>query len=227
MDVEGLSEATLELLISNGYVNQFRDIYHLSDHQTQLIHLPGMGPKSVKKLLESIEKSREVKLENFICALGIPNIGLSASKTIAKFYEGDYGLLSFHILTQIHNIDWTILEDFGKVMSDSLNQYLDEYWRDIDKLAKEMNFIIPEKREVTDNPFMGKTLGVTGKLQHFTRDSINEKIISLGAKTAGSVSKNCAYLITNESSGSSKYKKAIDLGVPIITESEFLRMIGE
>lgn len=227
MNVEGLSEATLELLISNGYVNQFRDIYHLSDHQTQLIHLPGMGQKSVKKLLESIEKSREVKLENFICALGIPNIGLSASKTIATFYEGDYGLLSFHILTQIHNIDWTILEDFGKVMSDSLNQYFDEYWRDIDKLAKEMNFIVPDKREVTDNPFMGKTLVVTGKLNHFTRDSINEKIASLGAKTAGSVSKNCAYLITNEASGSSKYKKAIDLGVPIITESEFLRMIGE
>ena len=78
-----------------------------------------------------------------------------------------------------------------------------------------------------DNPFVGKVLVVTGKLNHFTRDSINEKIASLGAKTAGSVSKKTDYLITNEQSGSSKYKKAMELGIPVISEDEFLRMIGE
>ena len=123
--------------------------------------------------------------------------------------------------------DWTFLDDFGKVMSDSLNAYLSENFVDMNFLSMEMKFIVPEKQQVTDNPFAGKTLCVTGKLNHFTRDSINEKIAALGAKAAGSVSKNTNYLITNEASGSSKYKKAVELGVPVITEDEFLRMCGE
>ena len=90
-----------------------------------------------------------------------------------------------------------------------------------------MRFIIHQKAKIKENPFSGKTLCVTGKLNHFTRDSINEKITELGAKSAGSVSKNTDYLITNEASGSSKYKKAVELNVPIITEDEFLNMIGE
>ena len=94
------------------------------------------------------------------------------------------------------------------------------------ELAKEFNFILPKKVEVKDNPFNGKTLCVTGKLNTFTRDSINATISELGAKAASSVSKNTNYLITNEQSGSSKYKKAVELNIPIITEEEFLNMIG-
>ena len=225
MDIDGLSSATLELLIDNGYLHNFKDIYHLSDHYEKLVTLPGLGPKSVEKLLESIEKSRNVKLENFICALGIPNIGLSASKTIAEYFNGSYR--EFILAHVYKHFDWTKLNDFGKVMADSISDYLNNKFHDIDNLAWEMNFILPEKKEVTNNPFTGKTLCVTGKLNHFTRDSINEKIASLGAKTAGSVSKNTDWLITNEASGSSKYKKAVELGVPIITEDEFLKMCGE
>ena len=99
--------------------------------------------------------------------------------------------------------------------------------QEIVDLASEMRFVIPEKVQVKEKPFSGKTLCVTGKLNHFSRDSINIKISELGAKSAGSVSKNCAYLITNEQSGSSKYKKAVELNIPIITEDEFLKMIGE
>jgi DNA ligase (NAD+) len=90
-----------------------------------------------------------------------------------------------------------------------------------------MHFVERESKVVVENPFNGKTLCVTGKLFNFTRDSINAKIAELGAKAAGSVSKNTDYLITNEASGSSKYKKAIELNIPIITEEEFLIMIGE
>ena len=97
----------------------------------------------------------------------------------------------------------------------------------MDYLASEMNFIIEEKKEVKENPFNGKTICVTGKLEHFSRDSINAKIAELGAKAANSVSKNTDYLITNEASGSSKYKKAVELNVPIITEKEFLKMCGD
>lgn len=224
MDVDGLSEATLELLISNRYLKKFEDIYRLSQHQNELVHLQGLGQKSVEKLLESIEKSRNVKLENFICALGIPNIGLSASKIVSKYCNGDWD-----ILWKMWNeeYDFTQLTDFGEITANSLVKYFDEYINDIDRLAAEMNFIVPENKQVVDNPFTGKTLCVTGKLNHFTRDSINEKIVALGAKTAGSVSKKTDYLITNEASGSSKYKKAVELGVPVITEDEFLKMCGE
>ena len=112
-------------------------------------------------------------------------------------------------------------------MATSIEEYLRENIKEVESLAYEMNFIVPEKQKATDNPFTNKTLVVTGKLSHFTRDSINEKIAALGAKTAGSVSKKTDWLITNEASGSSKYKKAIELGVPVITEDEFLKMIGE
>ena len=221
MDIAGLSEATLELLISKDYLREFKDIYHLSTHSKELAHLPGMGAKSVEKLLQSIEKSREVKLENFICALGIPNIGLTASKTIAKYCNGDiYNWFNAFF----NDFDWTKLEDFGSVMAYNMEEYLRSHVADIENLADEMRFVAYEKQQVTNNPFTGKTLVVTGKLNHFTRDSINEKIASLGAKTAGSVSKKTDYLITNEQSGSSKYKKAVELGVPVITEDEFLNM---
>ena len=225
MNIDGLSEATIDLLISNGFVREFKDIYRLSTHKDKLITLPGLGPKSVEKLLQSIEKSREVKLENFICALGIPNIGLSASKTISKYCDGDFIKL---VTLWGDGFDWTKLDDFGAVMAASINAYFTNKYAEVAFLSQEMKFISSQKvSNISDNPFVGKTLVVTGKLNHFTRDSINEKIALLGAKTAGSVSKKTDWLITNEASGSSKYKKAMELGVPVLTEDEFLKMIGE
>lgn len=224
-DISGLSEATIETFIDIELINSFVDIYRLKNHKDKLLSLPGFGKKSVEKLLLSIENSRELKLENFICALGIPNIGLSASKTIAKSCDHNLGKL---IMMWANNYDFTQLDDFGQVMAKSFTDYFDEYINEIEELAYEMTFVVPvvdKKQE--DSTFAGKTVVVTGKLNHFTRDSINEKIISLGAKTAGSVSKKTDYLITNEASGSSKYKKAVELGVPVITEDEFLKMIGE
>lgn len=224
MNIENLSEATLDKLISLGYINDFRSIYHLADHYDDLVKLDGLGPKSVEKLLLAIEKSRNVRLENFISALGISNIGLSAAKTISTYCNGSYD--KFYVLVE-NCFDWTNLDDFGKTMAQNLDEYMDEWWREVDALADEMNFVLPEKQSVNDSKFTGKSLCVTGKLNHFTRDSINEKITSLGAKAVGSVSKKIDYLITNEASGSSKYKKAVEFGIPIITEEEFLNMCGE
>lgn len=224
MAIDGLSEATLGKLISLNYINSFQSIYHLVDHRDQLIKLDGFGAKSVEKLLLAIEKSRNVKLENFIAALGIDGIGSSASKTIADHFENKFDYLLDAIFCKY---DFTQMPDFGEVMANNLQDYFDEYFAGICSLANEMIFIVPEKKTVANNPFNGKSLCVTGKLVRFTRDSINEKIASLGAKAVGSVSKNTDYLITNEASGSSKYKKAVELGVPIITEEEFLNMINE
>lgn len=225
MNIDGLSEASLDKLISLGYINDFQDIYHLSDHYDQLIKLDGFGAKSVKKLLLAIEKSRDVKLENFIAALGIPNIGLSTAKTISEHFNGDYDEMidaNFY-----WHFDWTTLDDFGQVMADSIVTYLHDNFEMIHELAAEMRFVKRENKKVVENPFNGKTICVTGKLNHFTRDSINAKISELGAKAASSVSSKTDYLITNEASGSSKYKKAVELNIPIITEDEFLNMIGD
>ena len=226
MHIEGLSEATLEVLIDKGWVKNFMDIYRLYRHGLEWSLLDGFGDKSVNKILEAIQKSRDIKLENFICALSIPNIGKSASKTIADHFNGDYE--EFINAYFYWHFDWTTLPDFGRVMADSLNTYLHDHIEEIDELASEMRFIKREKVEVVENPFIGKSICCTGKLEHFTRDSINAKIVELGAKVASSVSIKTDYLITNTpNSGSSKNVNAKKFGTKIITEAQFLEMIGE
>lgn len=222
MNVDGMSEATLEFLINKGWLNTFKDIYHLADYKNEWECCDGFGNASVKKILDAIETSRNVKLENFIAALGIDGIGASASKTIATAFNGSFDAF-FEALTT--NYDWFRLTDFGAVTTRNIADFGANFADEVYSLAQEMKFVQYESKVVADNPFNGKTLCVTGKLNTFTRDSINTKISELGAKAAGSVSKNTDYLITNEQSGSSKYKKAVELNIPIITEDEFLRMI--
>lgn len=221
-NIDGLSEKTLDTLISLGFLHTFKDIYHLGEYKNELIKIEGLGEKSVSTLLKSIEKSRDIKFENFLTALGIDGVGKSAAKTIADYFNGDY----YEFLKAFdNNFDWTILDDIGDKTAQNIEEYLAKNDMQIWELAQELEFILPKKVEMKANPFSGKTLCVTGKLNTFTRDSINAKITELGAKAAGSVSKNTDYLITNEASGSSKYKKAIELKIPIITEEKFLEMI--
>ena len=224
-DIRGLSEKTLETLISQGFLHSFKDIYHLWEHHNELVEIEGLGEKSVSTLRKSIEKSREIKLENFIAALGIPNIGLSAAKTISNYFNGND---EDFIFAYENDFDWTTLEDFGTVMAQSLNEYLTVNYDDVVELTGEFNFIVEEKIAVVENPFNGKSVAVTGKLVHFTRNSINAKLESLGAKPASGVTAKTDYLINNDpTSNSSKNKKANELNIPIITEDDFLKMIGE
>lgn len=221
MNIENLSEKTLELLISHGFLRNFKDIYHLSDVSGQLMYLDGLGKKSVEKLLNSIENSRNTTLDKFICALGINGIGSSASKTISARFGGDYHEFS----SRCEDFDFTELDDFGYAMHDSIHTYLYNHISEMRELAKEMNFTIEENTSVMNHALVGKNICVTGKLNNFTRDSINAAIESAGAKAVGSVSKTTNYLVTNEASGSSKYKKAVELNIPIITEEEFMKML--
>lgn len=222
-NIDGLSEKTLKQFISKGYLHTFTDIYHLSEYRNELIRLDGFGVKSIDKLLESIEKSRNIKLENFIAALGIPDVGLSTAKVIANHCNNNID----RFLYLLPRYEWSFLDGIGSMTACKIMDFMQERLEEIGDLILEFNFIEPEKNEVKENPFTGKSLCVTGKLNHFTRNSINEKIVSLGAKAASSVSSKTDYLITNEASGSSKYKKAIELNIPILTEDEFLSMIGE
>ena len=223
MNIDGLSERTLELLIYNNLIKNFRDIYHLKEHVGKLCTLDGMGKKSVENLINSVEKSRDVKLENFIAALGIDGVGLSVAKTISDYFNGDF--VEFNNAFW-NKFDFTKLNDIGSTTAKSIDVYMANHSEDVYNLASEMHFLQHESKKIENNPFIGKNICVTGKLNNFTRDSINEKIASLGAKAVSSVSKTTDFLITNEASGSTKYKKAMDLNIPIISEEDFINMIG-
>lgn len=228
MNIEGVSESIIETLVDNGYVECYSDIYNLEEYKNELINIEGFGEKSYKNLIQSINKSRNTTLERFIVAMGIPNIGRSAAKTIAKYFKGDFNLF---IKSTMTGFDYTLLDDFGQVAHDSIHKWLGGFlMRDLIGFTEYLTFDTDEYKQntVKDNPFNGKSVAVTGKLEHFTRDSINEKLESLGAKPASGVSAKTDYLINNDpTSNSSKNKKANELNIPIITEREFLDMIGE
>ena len=225
MNIDGLSEATLKRFIDAGYITRFADIYHLSNFKREIVKMDGFGAKSYEKLIDSIEKSRNVKLENYLVALSIPNIGKSAAKTISKYFNGDYSKL---VEALRNNFDFTQLDDFGEIMNQSLYNWWKKETNLEDNLVAELHFIVEEKKEVAQNDFInGKTFCVTGAFQTMKRSELEKIITDRGGKLSGSVSKKTDYLLTNEAdSGSSKAKKAAELGTPIMSEKEFLEKVG-
>ena len=224
MNIDGLSERTLETLISHGFIHNYKDIYHLSAHRSELIRLDGYGAKSIDNLLESIEKSRDVKLENFITALGIDGIGSSAAKTISRYCEGSY-VKFYHMCTQPFR--WETLDDFGEITRNNIWDYFTKnkgkMLEEMDKLAAEMHFVIHEKSN--DNSLNGMKFCITGSFSQ-PRDELKKKLESKGAKFVSSVSKNLDVLFCGDKAGS-KLAKAQQLGVKVADESELMKMIGE
>lgn len=219
MSIDGLSEKTLELLISHGFLRNFKDIYHLSDVSGQLMCLDGLGKKSVEKLLNSIEDSRNVKVENFIAALGIPNIGLSAAKAISNYFNYDiYNVFSAYF----NNFDWSKLDDFGNTMAKSIEEYFYFHISDVEELAGEMNFIFEQKS--TDSSLDGLKFCITGSFSK-SRDELKKALEDRGAKFVSSVSKNLDVLFCGEKAGS-KLTKAQLLGVRVADENELMQMLG-
>ena len=218
MNIDGLSEKTLETLISHGFLHNFKDIYHLGEYRQQLIRLDGYGPKSIDNLLKSIEDSRNVKLENFITALGIPNIGSSAARTISQACDGDWDKL-WNMWN--HEYDFTQLPDFGAVMADSFVKYFDEYINDISRLVDEMHFIVPEKS--SDNSLNGLKFCITGSFSQ-PRDELKKRLEAKGAKFVSSVSKNLDVLFCGDKAGS-KLAKAQQLGIRVVGEDELMKML--
>lgn len=224
MNIDGLSERTLEALISNNLIKNFRDIYHLNEHLDKLYTIDGMGKKSVENLLNSIEKSRDVKLENFIAALGIPNIGLSAAKAISKKFNGSH--YDFVLALANDNYDFSQIDDFGEITNKSLHDWWHSKDQMVELLPMEVNFIIENDIGSSSN-LNGKSFCITGSLTHYAnRDALVKAIEDNGGKYVSSVSKKTNYLINNDkTSTSGKNKKAIDLSIPIISEEDFLNMI--
>jgi DNA ligase (NAD+) len=223
MNIEGLSEATLEKFISKGWLKKFVDIYALK-YKTEIANMDGFGQKSFENLRDAIEKSEHVKMENFLVAMGIPNVGKTASKTISKYFKGDWFAFEKAILD---GFDFTTLEDFGYIMHESIYHWYNNFKERVmwDSMTVMLDFIKPENTIATSNPFVGKTIVVTGTLNNFTRDSIQEKIESLGAKAGSSVSSKTDYVLVGDKAGS-KLTKAQELGVKVIIEDQFLRMIS-
>lgn len=224
MNIDGLSEATLSRFIERGWLNTFADIYQLDQHKADIIRMDGFGTASYNRLWKAIENSRKVSFDKFLVALGIPNIGKTAAKAISQYCKGDVQYFEY-LLNQ--DFDWTTLEDFGQVMSDSIKQWFKDTinTRSYVDLLNIIQIQQPEITTTQESTFTNKTVVITGTLQHFTRDSITAKLEELGAKVSGSVSKKTDYLIAGEKAGS-KLSKAQQCGVPILTENEFLEMVS-
>ena len=190
-----------------------------------LVELDGFGETSVTKLLNAIETSKNTTLDKFIYALSIPLIGRSASKTIAKYFDGDFE--RFYSECCFNEFNFTILDDFGDAMNESMHNYLGDNFIKIGILSRYMSFEIAQTTSNNTN-LSGKTFVITGSLNHFTnRDEIKEKIEHLGGKVSGSVSAKTNYLVNNDiNSTSGKNKKAIELNIPIISENELIEMLN-
>ena len=163
MNIEGMSGATIEFLINKGWIHTFKDIYHLSNYKEEWQRCNGFGKKSVENILNAIEKSRNVKMENYLCALGIPNVGLSTAKILSNKFNGDYDEFVQAVLT---GFDLTSLEGFGDIIKNSILTWIRSSGLD-DSLADEMKFIIEEKKQNDGVNLDGKTFCITGSLNHF------------------------------------------------------------
>ena len=227
LNISGLSESTLDRLIKLGWVTSIKDIYHLSDYKNHMIVLDGFGKRSIEKLLNSIEESRNTSLERFLYALSIPLLGKTASKMIAEAVDCDFD--TFIDEMTIKGAEYfRYLPGIGDSLISSLNAYWKNHYSDIIQLANEFKFEKPNLiLDEVPNTLQGKTFVVTGSVNHYkNRDELKADIVAHGGTVAGSVSSKTSYLINNDvNSTSSKNQKAKSLNIPIISEEEFLSMI--
>lgn len=223
MNIDGLSEATLEKLINKKILRFFHDLYHLDRYADEIMDMEGFGKKSFEKLLAAVEASRETTLDRVLYGIGIANIGLSTARLISRHFDEDVDSVVHATASQLTEIDGV-----GEVIADAFVSYFSDIslTRDFFALLVELN--LKKEERTTESPITGKTFVITGSLEHFkSRNELKDLIESLGAKVAGSVSKNTDYLINNDSlSNSAKNTKAKQLGTEIITEEEFLKLVN-
>ncbi|MDA3730233.1 NAD-dependent DNA ligase LigA [Niameybacter massiliensis] len=226
MNIEGLSEATVEKFLAKGFLVDFASLYHLSDYEEEIKAMEGFGQKSYDKLISAIERTREVNLHQFIYALGILQVGPMNAKLICKHFEND-----LEAIQKATPEELVTIEGVGPVIAREMHDYfqLPINVEMLERLTKEIKFKQVEKVETSALTLEGKTFVITGDVNHFAnRKALSNKIEELGGKVTGSVSKKTDYLINNDNtSASSKNKKAKELEIPILTEEDFLQMIQE
>lgn len=224
MNIDGLSEATLEKFIDEGFLDTLDDLYKLERFMLQIISMEGFGEKSYTKLISSINNSRNTTVGRFVNALGIPGVGEATAKLIAKHFKND-----IDEIIKANAEEYMEIEGIGSVIADSIVRYFANSmnYDIINKLRMELTF--EEEEDAGEQIFEGSTFVITGSVNHFAnRDELKSYIEKLGGKVAGSVSAKTSYLINNDvTSTSSKNKKAQSLNVPIISEDDFLNMCKE
>ncbi len=223
INIDGLSEATLEKFIAKGMLTELADIFRLGKYKDEIVEMEGFGEKSFKNLMDAVEKSRKTDVIHFIYSLGVPNIGLSNAKLICK--EMNYDL---DRVRHVQAEELTEIQGVGDVIAKQFMEFfrIEENNKIIDDLLEEIEL---EKIEATEGgqKLSGLTFVITGSVEHFAnRNEVKAVIEEQGGKVTGSVTSKTNYLINNDNmSASSKNKKAKELGIPVITEEEFLEML--
>ncbi|MBK1810458.1 NAD-dependent DNA ligase LigA [Clostridium sp. YIM B02505] len=219
MNIEGFSEKTAEQLFEKLDIKAITDLYKLE--KEGLLTLEKFGDKKAQNLLNAVEKSKDCKLHSFIYALGIPNVGVKTAKDLVKRFK------NIENIEKATYEDLISVSDIGGIVAKSIIDFFSE-----EKVITTINELLTlgvkprfEESEVKENPFEGKTVVVTGSLTSYSRTEIKEKLESLGAKVSGSVSKKTDYVIVGEDAGS-KYTKALELGLAILSEDDFNGLIG-
>lgn len=222
MNIDGLSEATLEKFVNEGMIHSLVDLFHLNRYEEQIVQMDGFGRKSFENLMSSLENAKDVPLANLLYSLGIKGIGLSMAKLIVGRYPcaiTDMKQLTVEELVEIDGIGEVLAEAFVAYFSEPENQ----------KLVEDLSVVLRVQypKQSTELPLKGMTFVITGSLNHFAnRQECKDKIESLGGKVAGSVSKKTSYLVNNDiTSMSSKNKKAKELSVPIINEDKLCQIL--
>ena len=224
MNIDGLSEATLEKLVAAGMIHSFADLYHLDSYREQIVEMEGMGEKSYEKLMASIEKSRETTIARVIYSLGIEGVGPATARLICNYFDQDPEKTA-----DAAEEDLVSIEGIGPVTAAAVAAYFaDETNRKgYEALLQELSL---KKEQVSqESSISGKVFVITGSLNHYTnRNALKAEIEQLGGKVTGSVTSKTSYLINNDvTSNSSKNKKARELQIPILSEEDFLAMIHQ
>ena len=223
LNIDGISSQTLEKFIDRGFIKNYTDLYHLNNYEDEIVGMDGFGRKSYDNIIESVEKSRTVTLDHVIYALGIGGIGLANARLVSRHCNEDPETVADITIEELMSID-----GIGDVLAQSFREYFDDV--NNRRLYNELLAELKLQKEVRDtsSPVAGKTFVITGSVNHFTnRDELKAFIETLGGKTTGSVSAKTDYLINNDvTSNSSKNKKARELGIPVISEEEFIKLTG-
>ena len=223
MNIDGLSEATLEKFIAMGFIHNFGDIFEIGKYKDQIVEMEGFGQKSFDNLMVSLEKAKETTLAKGIYSLGITGIGLANAKVICKYFDDDIEKIRHADEEEI-----SAIEGIGPVIAGSMADYFKsaENNQKLDHLLSHLHLVHEETS--AEQVFAGKTFVITGSVEHFSnRSEAKEFIEARGGKVTGSVTKKTDYLINNDkTSASSKNKKAQELGIPILSEEDFLELAG-
>lgn len=225
LNIAGLSEATLEKFIGVGMIHEYADIFHLDRHQEEIVEMDGFGQKSYDNLIAAAEKASHTTLPRMVYGLGVAGIGLANAKMICRHFKNDFEAMrhaTVEELVEIDGIGEVLAQAWTAFFSDGKNNAI------VDHLLAELTFEAEdeESSEGADEAFAGMNFVITGSLEHFkNRKELQELIERRGGKVTGSVTSKTNYLINNDvASSSSKNKKARELGVPILSEEEFLKL---